>query len=340
MVKYREFSESERLLMFEMKTKFGHTLEQIANHFECSPSGVKRCVDKIRIYGTARNLQRSGRKRCTTRRTDRIIKNLVLKDRKLTAIEVKDLIKTEIKDISIRTVCNRLKENRLFGGYATRKPMISEKNRLKRLQFAKKYLKMPLNFWKRVIWSDESKFEIINSKRRVRVYKRKGEGIIAQTIQPTVKHPKSVMVWGCVSSSGIGRLQKIKTRMDSKLYVNILETNLFQSAQDMGIKDNFIFQSDNDPKHTSKYTNAWIRQKDIETLEWPAQSPDLNIIEHLWEFVDRNIPSNKRKSMVIFKNAIFENWKNIPQQLIDNLVESVPKRLQAVIDANGMNTKY
>jgi hypothetical protein len=199
---------------------------------------------------------------------------------------------------------------------------------------------MPMEFWSKVLWSDETKFELINSKRRVRCYKRRGEGLRPDTTQPTVKHSKGLMFWGCVSSSGVGALEEIPTTMDAKKYVEILNNNFIQSATVLGIKDNFVFQSDNDPKHTSKLATNWLKDNWVETLEWPAQSPDLNIIEHLWEFVDRNIPQKQRKSMENFRSAILQNWKNVPQSLIDSLIQSIPKRLQAVIDANGLNTKY
>ncbi len=68
---------------------------------------------------------------------------------------------------------------------------------------------MPSFLWKKIIWSDESKLELINSKRRVRVWKIRGEGLNNENVLPTIKHSKSLMVWGCVSASGIGELVEI-----------------------------------------------------------------------------------------------------------------------------------
>jgi transposase len=340
MVKIREFTEAERLEMYKLKNVFKMDYRTIAERFKCSASGAHNIVHRIENKGTARNQLRTGRKRCTTQRTDRKIKNSVNKNRKLTAKEIKDLISREAPDISVRTIGNRLTEQKFFGGFARKKPMISEKNRKARLEFAKKYVNMPPEFWKKILWSDESKFEIINSKRRVRVYKVKGERLTQQTIQPTVKHSKSITVWGCVAASGIGELVEISGLMDAKQYVDILTNNLIKSAQKLKIKDHFIFQSDNDPKHTSKKSKEWLAQNLIECLEWPSQSPDLNIIENLWEYLDRQIEPKFRKSIKDFKTAIFREWKNIPKELIDKCIESIPRRLQAVIKANGLNTNY
>lgn len=339
MVKTLEFSESQRLRMFEMKTKDNLSFKSIADRFGCSPLGVKRIVDKIQTYGIARNLNRSGRKRCTTARTDTQINRLVKNDRKLRAWEVRDQLSQQNRCISLRTITNRLNEKRFSCGFATNKPLITPKNRVKRLAFARRYLPMPPSFWRKVLWTDESKFEIV-SKRRLPVWKIRGEGLIPDTTNPTVKHSKSVMVWGCVSGSGVGHLVEVPTIMDAKLYVQILDNNLFQSAEDLAIRDDFIFQSDNDPKHTSKLAKKWVADNNVEVFEWPPQSPDLNIIEHLWNHLDRSIDKSDRKSFAIFRNALLEKWKNIPQELIDKLIASIPKRLEEVIKANGGPTSY
>ena len=137
--------------------------------------GVLKIVNRIKTHGTARNLSRSGRSKCTNDKTNRLINRLDENDRKITAKEIRELIPKKNRKISLRTIQNRIKSNKFYSGFARNRPMISKQNMAKRLAFAKKYQKMPLSFWKRVIWSDESKFELINSKRRVKVWKKSGE---------------------------------------------------------------------------------------------------------------------------------------------------------------------
>jgi transposase len=339
MVKTREFCESERLVMYEKRIS-GHSYADIAREFGCSDNCVKKVVNKINNYGTANNLFRSGRNRCTSERTDSLIKQLVTKSRKTTVKEIKQDLALSNINISETTIRYRIREKGFFGGIARKRPAISPSNAAKRLAFAKKYIRMPAFFWKKILWSDESKFELINSKRRFRVWKKRGEGLNNENVSPTVKHSKSLMVWGCVSASGVGNLVEITSKMDAKTYVNILENNLIASAEKVKIQDNFIFQSDNDPKHTSKLAKKWLADNQINLLEWMAQSPDLNIIEHLWEHLDRSVPLSSRKSFATFKNALFKAWDEIGPEVIEKLVSSIPKRLQAVIDAKGYNTKY
>jgi len=93
---------------------------------------------------------------------------------------------------------------------------------------------MPTSFWKKIIWSDESKFELINSKRRVRVWKIRGEGLNNENVSLIIK--KINRLWsGVISASGVGKLAEITSKMDAKNYINILENNLKASANKMKI---------------------------------------------------------------------------------------------------------
>ena len=99
----------------------------------------------------------------------------------------------------------------------------------------------------------------------------------------TVKHGGGIiMLWGCFSATGSGRLVRIEEKINGVKYREILDENLLQSTQDLRLGQRFTFQQDNDPKHTAKTTQEWLWDKSFNVFKWPSQSLDLNPIKPLW----------------------------------------------------------
>ena len=131
--------------------------------------------------------------------------------------------------------------------------------------------------------------------------------------------------------------------MNAEQYCEILEQGLDESFEKLEMTERErIFQQDNDPKHTSKRANQWFSDNNIEVMEWPAQSPDLNPIEHLWVHVKRQMNTYERPPKGVFElwERLAAEWNKIPPETCQNLIESMPRRLEAVIKAKGGHTKY
>ena len=106
-------------------------------------------------------------------------------------------------------------------------------------------------------------------------------------------------------------------------------------------KDNFIFQQDNAPCHTSKYTKEYFKKKKINLMVWPPNSADLNPIENLWMVLKRKIHGKgitNKQSLVLTTINAWNELKNDP--ILKKLVNSMPKRVNEVIKANSGPIKY
>ena len=113
--------------------------------------------------------------------------------------------------------------------------------------------------------------------------------------------------------------------MDGAKYREILEENLFQSARDLGLGRRFTFQQDNDPKHTAKATLEWFKNKNLNVLEWPSQSPDLNPIENLWQDLKIAVHQRSPSNLTELEQFCQEEWAKIAGSRCAKLVETYPK---------------
>lgn len=316
----------------------GLSLRKIAEKYSIS----KTCVDKVckKFAATQQigNLPGRGRKRATTKREDTLIVRQTKFKPDISSVEIKDQLNL---NVSTKTIRRRLHENNLKSRVSIKKPMITAKNKKKRLEFAKNHIDKPISFWKNVIWSDESKFELVGKKRRRKIWRKTGEALLDKHTTKTVKFGGgSIMVWGCFSWHSIGNLQKIDGIMDARYYIRILEKNLEESANKMNIGGEYIFMQDNDPKHTAGVTKRYFERKAINLLDWPPQSADLNPIENLWGMLDSKVPPSGRTNQNVFFENLQTAWNELSPNLLQKLVESMPRRLQAVLNARGGNTKY
>ena len=175
------------------------------------------------------------------------------------------------------------------------------------------------------------------------VRRRPGEECMPECTMATMKHPLSVMVWGCMTGSSVGRMQVLDGMVNADKYIKeVLQAKVIASARDIfGEGARFVFQQDGAPCHTAKKTMKWFKDNQVEVLEWPGNSPDLNPIENLWSRLKRKVsakrPSNKRDLIAAIINAWFHL---ISTDDLKKLVDSMPQRCQAVIKAKGYPTRY
>lgn len=338
--KGKEMSVDVKKIIIDLK-KQGKSLKAIGEIVNRPKSSIQSVINNFKINKTVKAKKRPGRPRALSGSEIRNIVMCVKKNPKSNAAEIAEEKKQNNLKVSAQTIRRYLNENGLYARTPRIKPLISKINKQKRLSFAKEHLNKSIEFWNNVLFSDESKFCVCNSTRQRKIWRRKGEAMREKNLESSVKGGGgSVMVWGCMSAAGSGNLTFIESTMKAHDYLEILRDNVRSSATNLGLQQSWIFQQDNDPKHTAKVVKEWLLYNVPKQLNHPPQSPDLNPIENLWEEMKRKLRKRHIQNKATLKECLLEEWSNIEPSTTRRLVQSMPDRLRAVIKAKGGPTKY
>ena len=342
MARFRQLTPRKKGVAVALR-KEGLSTTKIASKLGCSHSTVVRLLIKNRQTGMVDRRKGSGRKFASSTRQDRVLKRLCIGDRRATSTVLKRgwEEKTGVK-VSGRTVRRRLFKMGFLAVRPLKKPLLTAKMRAARLAWAKKYVAEPLTFWQSVIFSDESKINLTGPDSCQYVRRRPREQFLPECLTSTVKFPVSQMIWGCISSRGVGRRHFVTTTVKAPDYVGILEKKLIPTVRDhFGSAERCIFQDDSAPCHRARLTEIWIKENKIQRLSWPGNSPDLNPIEHCWSLLKKKVSQRKPSSKQSLQEAIVQSWNHdLGIEYIRKLIDSMPDRLRAVVKARGGATRY
>ncbi|KAK3531127.1 hypothetical protein QTP70_012679 [Hemibagrus guttatus] len=340
MAKTKELSKDTRNKIVDLH-QAGKTESAIGKQLGVKKSTVGAIIRKWKTYKTTDNLPPSGAPRKISPRGVKMITRTVSKNPRTTRGDlVNDLQRAGTK-VTKATISNTLRHQGLKSCSARRVPLLKPVHVRARLKFAREHLDDPEEDWENVIWSDETKIELFGKNSTCRVWRRKNAELHPKNTIPTVKHGGgNIMLWGCFSAKGPGRLIRVKERMNGAMYREILSKNLLPSARALKMKRGWVFQHDNDPKHTARATKEWLRKKHFKVLEWPSQSPDLNPIENLWRELKIRVAQRQPQNITALEEICMEEWAKLPATVCKNLVATYRKRLTSVIANKGYITKY
>ena len=188
-----------------------------------------------------------------------------------TQIQKKFQIDYDIK-VSLHIIWRIFKRNNLKSVIKTKKLLLTDRHKKACFEFAKKYKNWNYDDWYKVVWSDESKFNLFKSDGREYYWKWLGELLKDQHVKGIIKFgEREIFIWGYFMTRNIKYLCKIEGDMDATLYIQILEKNLLETLNyyEYNIND-IIFQYDNDLKYKTCITKTWLKDNNILVLNWPA----------------------------------------------------------------------
>ena len=316
-------------------SKEGHSNEYIARRTGLNPHTVAAVIKRYTATGNPGSGSRSGRPRATTEEQDT---HIALTSRVQPFSPPRAIRRALNLDISPKTVARRLDEAGLVGRVARRKPLLNAATIRKRISFAEGYSEM---YWSQVLFSDEKIFWGDGFCGQTWVRRPVGEAFNPVYVMKKTAHPVKVNVWACFSAAGRGAIAIFKENCNAKMMKEILVKHLFKAADRLfdPTKQWFLLH-DNGSNHNNALVKEWLDSKSVRCIDFPPYSPDLNPIENLWAALAREVektPCSTQDELIACVKAV---WLSESKSLMERLIASMPRRIQAVLDANGAHTKY
>ncbi|CAF5082071.1 unnamed protein product, partial [Rotaria sp. Silwood1] len=245
-----------------------------------------------------------------------------------TSVSIARGLRRKKVEISSRTVRRRLKAAGYRFSTPLSKPLLTTLHKQQCLRWARL---MQHQDWNKTVFSDESKIRSGLVKRRY--WQRKG----LRKVVRTTKHPAKINVWGCFARNGFGEIVCFPQDLTSKyLCSQIYAKALRHSTRPLFGRDrDFKLLKDSDPKHKSKQSKEWKRKNGIDCLPFLACSPNINPAENLWNILKIRVAMKKPNNVPALFRLIKQEWKKLPLDFWKNLVESMEKRVDALILAEG-----
>lgn len=334
----KQLSTEQRATIVGMKLG-GAKARQIADLLELPLSTVYTVLSTCEARKSAAPQNRSGRPKALQPRDSRSLVRILKKDRRAS---LNDITNQSPAKVHCNTVRKALHDEGFHSRVAVKKPFLTAAHRRKRLDFAKKHKDWTVEDWNRVLWTDESTFEIGLNSRVVLVWRTAEEKYSGTCLTPSFKSGRtSVMIWGGFAHKKKSKLVIMPPRR--RTAADFVELVYDAALLDiLGEVSGGILMEDGAPVHRSNAPKEWRALRLIEKLNWPANSPDLNPIENVWKLMKDalqrrpTIPRNVEE----MQKALLEEWERIDEEKLAALVARMPERIAAVLKAKGGSTRW
>jgi transposase len=320
----------------------GKSLAYLSQEFGAARSTLSGIINRWKDRGTNESKPPTGRPPLTTERDERRLRQVLDDQRRAPMREIVEQLATPI---SIQTARRRAHKLGYQNRRAVKKPFVNDKQAARRLAFATAHLNWTVDDWRSVLWTDESSFELGKNSKAISVWRQTDEKYRPECLEPTFRSGRSsTMIWG-------GFFDKTKApvlfmppgeRNAASFIKNVYEKGLQPFMDGIDEAHRPTLMEDNAPVHTAILSRKYRANHGIKKIDnWPAQSPDLNPIENVWKDLKVAIQTlYNPRSIPELKEAISQAWDDYPTQTFDHLLESMPHRMKAVVDADGGPTRW
>ncbi len=257
--------------------------------------------------------------------------------------------------ISSRTIRRRLQEEHIRKWRTRGCAKLTQRVADERLKWAMKYKDFTPEDWSYVVFTDEVSVEKGDDITDIWVFHRLGERdkCLPQHVKSHVRTTASLMLWGCFAGCFKGPLVPIYGQQTAETYIQLLQEYLVPFITEILPENDIfdaIFQQDNAPTHKACITMEFLHQQGFIVMNFPPNSPDMNPIEHLWAALKKelfhrfpdtaDLPGRPEAVRRALAERLMIVWAEIGEDIMNALIDSMPRRVQAVIEAKGWYTKY
>ena len=203
----------------------------------------------------------------------------------------------------------------------------------RRIKFCEEQL-MNAEKWKfNVIITDESRFGIYPDNSMLWLQR----GVYNEnTFESTEKFSKTLMVWAGIGYNYKSELIFVESTLGSAQYIKMLiENKVIEDIKNKISDREVFFQQDGAPAHNSKNTKEYLRSKISLVEDWPPNSPDLSVIENLWAILKKKVMRRNPTNLVELKEVLIAEWKQLDQNMINNLIMETPERFRLCLREKG-----
>ncbi|GFY16780.1 transposable element Tcb2 transposase [Trichonephila clavipes] len=285
------------------KLEEGRSVTSVTAEFGIAHSIVSRLWRQFQTTGTAIRGFSSGRPRGTTPADDRYIVLQARRNRRQTAGEIaRHTTQATGRPISRFTVARRLHGGGLFARRPVQCVPLTPAHRRRRSLWCREHRNWRDNEWGRVLFTDESRFSLSSDSHRILIWRELGSR----------NHPSNIIERDMYGGRGVLR------RYGSAVPFHGRQCSM------------------------SSHSSFRTESEDIERMDWPARSPDLNPIEHVWDFLGRRLAARTLPPVTIreLRLVLQDEWAAMPQQLIDTLILSMCRRCETCLAVRGDHIPY
>ena len=340
--KRKELSTDARDLIIKSYQKIKN-ISKLARIFKIPKSTVYFILRRFHERGDIENRPRTGRPSNFTKRDKSALLRAVKSNRQKSLSNIcGSFNKFKDQTFSEATIRRKITALGFVRRPAKKQVGIGPVNRRKRVTWCRERKSWGVTSrWQQWIFSDESQV-VLSDEKKVYVWRRSDEAHNPQLVCPASRRKISLMIWGCVTYDGVGTLTPVNGTIDAQAYINILDDNLWPVIAKNFADKPYVFQDDNAPVHRARSVMTYMEENHVNTTTWPAQSPDLNIIENVWLHIKRELKNVSER--IGSKQQLFEEiqtiWENVSVDYVRQLYETIPSRISEVIRMKGHMSKY